>query len=186
MLSGQYLLDNASALNVETAKVGIEAGVSSTTVGALTGIPIGGSIDIGSDKKLVVGNKWGETLVWAAQYRLLDVRYLRVEADKLAVSLPNVLPLSETFSKGKLRNDTTVDNAFQLGVLGDEKIVEAGSGDSKEAEQYTTQLEKAIAQLESFGESDEADDADDEKEDEKNKAQEEKTSVTENKGDHGI
>jgi hypothetical protein len=156
MLSGQYIFDKASAVEVKNKTVGIEAGISSITVAALTGIPIGGSVDIkGIDKRLVVGIKWEDKLVWAAQYRLLDIDYLRITAADPRAQLPNIVPLSETMSVGRLRNDNDADNAFQVRFIGGKSIETGrvtGIDAAKKEEEYAAALLKAIEELESLEE----------------------------------
>lgn len=70
----------------------IDVGLSSAIVGALSGVPIGGSVTLGQ------GDAWEMTMgmeeehVWAAQYRLIDAKYIASSSSARRSEEPSLPP----------------------------------------------------------------------------------------------
>ncbi|RAO65941.1 uncharacterized protein BHQ10_001953 [Talaromyces amestolkiae] len=75
-LTGLYMLSDAHTIVRKSSSSSIDVGLSSAIVGALSGVPVGGSVSLGQ------GDAWEMAMgmegehVWAAQYRLLDAKYI--------------------------------------------------------------------------------------------------------------
>ncbi|KAF2148560.1 hypothetical protein K461DRAFT_324871 [Myriangium duriaei CBS 260.36] len=150
MLTGQYILNNASAVQIESRSTGGSAAISSSLVGTLTGLPIGGSVDLGHEKKAVVKAKWTDSLVWAAQYQLLDIDYTIATQNQAIRPPPNVVPLADVVSNGTLRGGKTDSNAFILNVRALESSNPPEDETSEETQIYDSTLEQSIAELAQF------------------------------------
>jgi hypothetical protein len=113
------------------------------TTSALAGILIGCSIKISPEVSLTVLSASEEQLVWAAQYRKSDAKYIRLGDGKTA-TLPNILTLyQDVISDGPLRKDDDEEmNAVQIDVSGktDEEAQEK-EGDLLSDEVYYDRLD---------------------------------------------
>lgn len=83
-LSGLYMLSDAHTIVRKSSSSTIDVGLSSAIVGALGGVPVGGSVSLGQ------GDAWEMAMgmegdhVWAAQYRLLDAKYISASSSSLS------------------------------------------------------------------------------------------------------
>jgi hypothetical protein len=158
MLTGQYILEHASSTTVLSKELGATVRLSSEAVAALTAVPIGFSFEVDEKTSLKVDMKLDEPHVWAAQWRLLDLKYLKVTGDSEA-ELPNTIAFSDYVSVGQLRDSTDFKNAFSVEVALDEEVdVGASENDKQEELKYMAELEKAIEEVSAFEESDESED----------------------------
>ena len=74
LLTGIYLLKDATFTGEKKRTAGIKAGISSTVMSAVGAPPIGPSIDLGHSNDSSSQTPTQGWLVWAAQYRALDYR----------------------------------------------------------------------------------------------------------------
>ena len=74
LLTGIYLLKDATFIEKKKRTAGIQAGVNSTVLSAIGAPPIGPSIDLGHSNESSSQTPTQGWLVWAAQYRALDYR----------------------------------------------------------------------------------------------------------------
>jgi hypothetical protein len=116
MCTGLYLLEGTKVFTVSNKKLNTSVGLSAVTISALTGVPLGGSIKISPDTTLEMESVSEERLVWAAQYRKLDAKYIRL-GDGEEATLPNILSLyPDITSDGTLRDETEELNEVQVEV----------------------------------------------------------------------
>ncbi|KAH1790634.1 hypothetical protein KXX35_002777 [Aspergillus fumigatus] len=153
MLSGLYLLEDACTMVSRHSSSKISAGVSGSLVGALSSVPVGGFLNLGE------GNSWEMTMelteqhVWAAQYRLLDARFVKVDkrgAD--SVKLPLSMGLyRDVLSVGTVRGAETDEVELELknkDQAGGESGQDVEDQDGEELEAYEKRLEEAISVFE--------------------------------------
>ena len=74
LLTGIYLLKDATFAKEKKRTAGIQVGVSSTILSAVGAPPIGPSIDLGHSNNSSSQTPTQGWLVWAAQYRAIDYR----------------------------------------------------------------------------------------------------------------
>ncbi|KAJ5280214.1 hypothetical protein N7478_005586 [Penicillium angulare] len=156
MLTGLYLLEGARTVVSRGKSSKVSVGVSSAIIGAMSGVPVGGSVSLGVGETWEMAMQVAEPHVWAAQYRLVDAKFIKVGKGGVdEVKLP--------VSMGLYRDFMSVNTARGGGV----QSVELGLGELKEGlkcgedgepeglfveddqenvevEQYEKQLEQAI------------------------------------------
>jgi hypothetical protein len=74
----------------------IDVGLSSAIIGALSGVPIGGSVSLGQGDAWEMAMAMEEEHVWAAQYRLIDAKYIAASSAasrKKEVVVPQAMSL---------------------------------------------------------------------------------------------
>ncbi|KAG2026249.1 hypothetical protein GB937_001757 [Aspergillus fischeri] len=152
MLTGLYLLEDARTMVSRHNSSKISAGVSGSLVGALSSVPVGGFLSLGE------GNSWEMTMelteqhVWAAQYRLLDARFVKVDKGADSVKLPLSMGLyRDVLSMSTVRGAETDEAELELkneNQAGDESGQDVEDQDSEELEAYEKRLEEAISVFE--------------------------------------
>jgi len=148
MCTGLYILKDTRIFTVSSRDVRASVGVSAATITALVGVPIGGSVKISPHASLEMGSASDEELVWAAQYRRLQVKYIRL-GDGEEAKLPGSIALyPDVISDGTLRGESEEANAVQITVATetDDGGPEA-EGPASEG-LYYERLEKAITAFE--------------------------------------
>ena len=147
LLTGLYVLEGARTLVSRGRSTNVSAGVASSIIGALSGVPVGVSVS------LEVGSSWEMTTqvpephVWAAQFRLLDVRYLKMGKGGVDdVKLPVSMGLYRDFmSVSTARGGES--HPVELGLAQVERPEdedELADQDSQELTEYETRLEQAV------------------------------------------
>lgn len=119
LLTGIYRLENVHVCEVSSKEPVASVNISAEAVAALTGIPVGGSVNLGHSARLKVSVKWPNTLVWAAQYQRVRARYHDGNDSSPEQVLPNRLTMSlypDIFSKGQLRNTGTAGPTAEIGL----------------------------------------------------------------------
>jgi len=81
-LTGLWELSNVTLSTVVRNNPSATLGISSALVGALSGMPIGASVDIGRDFSVRCERKESGSGVWAAQYQLINTRPALVVGDE--------------------------------------------------------------------------------------------------------
>lgn len=129
LCTGIYRLQDAEIFTSRERQVGAGAGVSSTFLSAVAGVPLGVSLTSGTGLVQQNGIRQEGSYVWAARFRLLDVRYRRIERGA-APSMPISIPLLIDESAGMLRAvNTDLPNVFQVDLTdADEERVEDFDG----------------------------------------------------------
>lgn len=156
MLTGLYLLEGTRTVVSRGESAKISAGVSSALIGALSGVPVGGSVSLG------VGSSWDMTMevadphVWAAQFRLLDARFIKMGKDGMdGVKLPASMGLyRDVMSVNTARGGEGRSIGLGLEQEGkpETKTEETSTEDDQESlevEEYEKRLEQAIKIFES-------------------------------------
>ncbi|PKX96366.1 uncharacterized protein P174DRAFT_501162 [Aspergillus novofumigatus IBT 16806] len=153
MLTGLYLLEDTRTMVSRQNSSKMSAGVSGWLVGALSSVPVGGSLSLGE------GNSWEMTMelteqhVWAAQYRLLDAHFIKAGRDGVdGVKLPLSMGLyRDVLSVSTVRGEGTDEVELQLGnekQPHDESVQDVEDQDSEELKGYEKRLEEAISVFE--------------------------------------
>lgn len=81
LLTGHYVLEGARTVVSRGKSSIISAGVSSAIIGAVSGVPVGGSVSLGVGSTWEMAMQVAEPHVWAAQFRLVDARFIRGKGD---------------------------------------------------------------------------------------------------------
>ncbi|GIC90287.1 uncharacterized protein Aud_006721 [Aspergillus udagawae] len=153
MLTGLYLLEDARTMVSRNNSSMISAGVSGALIGALSSVAVGGSLSLGEGNSWQMTTELSEQHVWAAQYRLLDARFIKVGREGAeSVKLPLSMGLyRDVLSVNTVRGDGT--DEVELELKG-EKETDDESGqhvedqDSEELKGYEKRLEEAISVFE--------------------------------------
>jgi hypothetical protein len=96
-------MEEARTLAVVTSEPQVSLGVGSIPIAALTGLPVGGSIDLGKSTSIRIDMVQKGPCVWAAQYMRLKINYFWPGEDE---SLSQPITLWNTFVKdGSAFND---------------------------------------------------------------------------------
>lgn len=151
MCTGLYLLEGTRKFAVSSGNLSTSVGVSAATIGALAGVPLGGSINISQDTSLKMESEYDGRLVWAAQYRKIDAKYIRLR-DGEEPTLPNILSLyQDVSSEGTLRAESDEPNAAQIVVSTErDDAGQDNQGDQVSEEVYYERLIEAITDLEKW------------------------------------
>jgi hypothetical protein len=151
MCTGLYLLEGTRMFTVSSKNLNTSVGVSAATIGALAGVPIGGSVKINPDTSLKMEAIYQERLVWAAQYRKIDAKYIRLRDGEMP-TLPNVLSLyQDVSSEGILRDESDETNAVEIVVGGEgDDVGQDNQGDQVSEKVYYERLTEAISDLEKW------------------------------------
>ncbi|GLI74900.1 hypothetical protein PoHVEF18_003149 [Penicillium ochrochloron] len=153
LLTGLYLLEKTRTIVSKGQSADISAGVSSALVGALSGVPIGGSVSLGVGSSWEMAMEISDPHVWAAQFRLLDARFIKmgkggVDGVKLPMTMGLYRDVTSLNSRRAAKGDSEVEQV-ELGLEGDEgEEVYMEDQDSEELEEYERALEKAMKSFE--------------------------------------
>jgi hypothetical protein len=116
MLTGRYLLKDARSMVIYNHNPVGKIGICSATVAALTGVPIGGSVQLDHNSGIKARMEMPGENVWAARYHLLDTTFVKMKTgDK--PSLPVSIALHpDITSKGTLRK-TDDNEVAQVSIM---------------------------------------------------------------------
>lgn len=158
MLTGVYILNNAKTFVLRNRNPAGNVGVSSATVAALTGVPVGGSIRLSHDSTAQAQMEMTGENVWAARYHLLGAEYVKSDGNGQP-SLPNTITLHiDITSEGTLRK-VDVNELIKLKVHdspdnleepakmvhgGDDSEDGTGANEYEDSPKYWTDLERAM------------------------------------------
>ncbi|PWY86854.1 hypothetical protein BO70DRAFT_427850 [Aspergillus heteromorphus CBS 117.55] len=158
LLTGLYMLEGTRTVVSRGHSKDASAGISSSVLGALSGVPVGGSVSLGHETSWELAMEVPERHVWAAQFRLLDAQFIKMGKTGLeGVQLPTSMGLYRDFM-----SVNTVRGAGQDGVelglqseIDDEEedaFSEDGVGEdeqeNEEMAEYEKRLEEAIGLFE--------------------------------------
>ncbi|OOQ91292.1 hypothetical protein PEBR_00442 [Penicillium brasilianum] len=148
LLTGLYLLEKTRTMVSTGHSADISAGVSSAIVGLLSGVPVGGSVSLGVGSSWEMAMEVADPHVWAAQFRLLDARFIKMGKDGVdGVKLPMMMGLYRDVMSVRTARGVQ-DNSVELGLEKEEGVdaKEASPEDqeSEELQEYEKRLEQAI------------------------------------------
>jgi hypothetical protein len=128
----------------------ISAGVSGALIGALSSVAVGGSLSLGEGNSWQMTTELSDQHVWAAQYRLLDARFIKVGREGAeSVKLPLSMGLyRDVLSVNTVRGDGTDEVELELKgekETDDESGQDVEDQDSEELKGYEKRLEEAIS-----------------------------------------
>jgi hypothetical protein len=150
MVTGLYLLEDVKVVRATNKNPSASVGIDALTVGALSGVPIGGSISVKPNHELMkVEFATKQRLVWAAQFQRLDVKYLKLEAGQKELTLPCTLQLNpEILSVGSVLRSAPRESLYaSLQLLDGEESLE-NVEEPEEDSEYSHALKEAIEGLE--------------------------------------
>ncbi|GFF96257.1 hypothetical protein IFM53868_08446 [Aspergillus udagawae] len=144
LLTGLYILEDARALAFRGQSAEVSTGVSASIIGALSSVPLGGSLSLGNGRSWEVSMEVAEKHVWAAQYRLLDAHFIKSGRDGVdGIKLPLSMGLYRDFlSVNTVRG--AGDEIVELEIKG----VRPENQDSEELKAYEERLDMAITMFE--------------------------------------
>lgn len=157
LLTGLYVLEKTRTIISKGQSADMSAGVSSALVGALSGVPIGGSVSLGVGSSWEMAMEIADPHVWAAQFRLLDARFIKmgkkgVDGVKLPMTMGLYRDVTSLNSRRAARGGDSEVEQVELGLEADEgeygKETSVEDQDSEELEEYERQLERAIKSFE--------------------------------------
>ncbi|RHZ50231.1 hypothetical protein CDV55_100288 [Aspergillus turcosus] len=153
MLTGLYLLEDARTMVSRHNSSKVSAGVSGSLVGAISSVPVGGFLSLGEGTSWEMTMELTEQHVWAAQYRLLDARFVKVgKGGADSVKLPLSLGLyRDVLSVNTVRGAESDEVGLELkneDHAGHESGRDVDDQDSEEVKAYEKRLEEAISVFE--------------------------------------
>lgn len=144
-VTGLYELEDVKALVIDGHDSSVKLAISSATVAALSGVPVGGSVTLDPKTTITAEFEMKGKNIWAAQYQRLDVQYTRIEQWR-ENEPPGRIQLHHdtTTLRGGVRQDTQEPNSAEVQMLGldqaADESMEGGSGsnewDEEQAETY--------------------------------------------------
>ncbi|RLL98717.1 hypothetical protein CFD26_103868 [Aspergillus turcosus] len=153
LLTGLYLLEDTRTIVSRGQSAEVSTGVSASVIGALSSVPLGGSLSLGKGRSWEVSMEVAEQHVWAGQYRLLDAHFIRTGGDGVdGVKLP--------LSMGLYRDILSVNTVRGAGKdMVELEIMDVKPGDAQlegrvedqdgeELRSYEKRLDEAIAMFE--------------------------------------
>jgi hypothetical protein len=148
LLTGLYLLEKTRTIVSTGHSADISAGVSSAIVGLLSGVPVGGSVSLGVGSSWEMAMEVADPHVWAAQFRLLDARFIKMGKDGVdGVKLPMTMGLYRDVMSVRTARGVQ-DNSVELGLEKEEgenaKEASPEDQEGEELEEYEKRLEQAI------------------------------------------
>ncbi|KAJ5689390.1 hypothetical protein N7462_003782 [Penicillium macrosclerotiorum] len=151
LLTGLYLLEGARTIVSKGQSAEVSAGISSGLVGALSGVPVGGTVSLGVGSSWEMAMEVADPHVWAAQFRLLDARFIKVGKKGIdEVKLPASMGLyRDVMSVNTARGGE--GNSVELGLEEEQehsKDCVANDQESQGLEEYEKRLEQAIKMFE--------------------------------------
>ncbi|GFF54957.1 hypothetical protein IFM58399_09956 [Aspergillus lentulus] len=153
LLTGLYILEDARALAFRGQSAEVLTGVSASIIGALSSVPLGGSLSLGNGRSWEVSMEVAEQHVWAAQYCLLDAHFIKAGRDGVdGIKLPLSMGLYRDFlSVNTVRG--AGDDIVELEVKDvrpeDPQLKEwVEDEDSEELKEYEKRLDEAITAFE--------------------------------------
>ena len=154
MLTGQYLLEDTQMLHIKSRKQQGSIATRALAIGALTGVAVGGSINISPDISCEVKLRTPDKLVWAAQFHKLKTNYVRVRSGE-ALTMPRAISIyPNALSTGSaVRGEADESTFTQVALSGEVSGAMEETDDAEDSTAYKTVLKNAVDRFEeSFGE----------------------------------
>ncbi|PYH49982.1 uncharacterized protein BP01DRAFT_310204 [Aspergillus saccharolyticus JOP 1030-1] len=157
LLTGLYILEGTRTLVSQSQSNQVSVGISSTVIGALSSVPVGGSVKLGQGTSWEVTMEVEDQHVWAAQFRLLDARFIKLDSKGLEdVTLPTSMGLyRDIMSVSRVRGGgrDVVDLQLLSGRDDEDNEDEQESNmgddqDSHEMQEFEKRLEDTIRMFE--------------------------------------
>lgn len=114
-LTGLIELNDVTALTVTKTSPSASTGISSALIGSLTGVPVGGSVNVDKNYTVTCESKNPGNMVWAAQYQLVKVKPVVKKAEpgsRTPINYVDMYP-DHTYAKGAMLGDGK-EEAFEL------------------------------------------------------------------------
>ena len=145
MLTGQYILEDTKIIHLTSGKQQGSISTGSAAIGALTGVPVGGSISISPHVSLKVHFHTPDKLVWAAQYQMLKTSYVRTRSGDIP-ELPRVISIypNKLRTGGGLRGEPDQPTLAQVAMDGVVSGVTDETDDAEENIAYETALKEVV------------------------------------------
>jgi hypothetical protein len=151
MLTGLYILEDVKISHAGTKRTQSSLGIDATTMAAATSVPLGASVKIHPEDSIKVELTTKDRLIWAAQYHMLEARYIRVKSGEKNPEPPSTFPLyPDVLSTGYgVRGDAKVSFGHVSIKGGPENDTSEGD-EPEESRAYGNDLGEAIADLEDW------------------------------------
>ena len=130
MLTALYELEDATCFFTKEQSISPSVGIGAEIM-ALLGAPVGGSISTQHGTSLSTRSTLPGTSVWAAQYKLLDLRYVRVAKGQPLPPLTLPVEVRNTLSEGQMLGSDDEDDENEATDDCVVKIAVAGEGESE-------------------------------------------------------
>ena len=114
-LTGLIELNDVTALTVTKTNPSANTGISSALIGSLTGVPVGGSVNVDKNYTATCESKNPGKMVWAAQYQLVKVKPVvkkTTPGSQTPINYVDMYP-DQTYAKGAVLGDGK-EEAFEL------------------------------------------------------------------------
>ncbi|KAJ5894516.1 hypothetical protein N7495_006207 [Penicillium taxi] len=148
LLTGLYLLEGTRAVVAKSHSSSVSVGISSALVGLISSVPIGGSVSLGSGSSWEMAMQVAEPHVWAAQFRLLDARFIKMgRAGVDGVRLPSSLGLyRDVLSINRITRAAGGGTSVELELEKENGLGSSYNEDqeSQELKEYEKRLEEAM------------------------------------------
>lgn len=112
LLTGFYEFEDACISTLHSQGPSAKLHISAETVLAMSGVPIGGSCEVGQSALLKQEMAMGGVKIWAAQWQKLDAKYIKESSVAGSPALPcqiRLLP-DATYSKGTMLGGEDVES----------------------------------------------------------------------------
>ena len=155
MLTGQYLLKDTQVLHVISSKQQGSISTGALAVGALTGVPVGGSINISPDTSFEAKLRTPEELVWAAQFCRLKTSHIKVRSGE-APMLPRAIAIhpnalrTGSVVRGEADQCTFAQVAIDNAVSGAVSDPMEETDDAEDNVTYEIVLKDAVERFETY------------------------------------
>jgi hypothetical protein len=129
LLTGLYLLEDTRTVVNKAQGAEVSVGISSALVGALSSVPIGGGVSLAKESSWQMAMEMEGKHVWAAQYRMVDAKYVSVSGRqtmdlRAAPSLPSSMSLYKDILSVNDRRGAEDTEEVHIGLHGVEDTAE--------------------------------------------------------------
>lgn len=121
--------------------VDTKVGVSSSLIGALSAVPLGGSVSLGVESAWKMTMEMEGTHVWAAQYRMIDARYISIRGKAQigqpeAPTLPSSISLYKDILSANMRRGPGGAEEVQIALFNSQDTMRAAKEATERKSQY--------------------------------------------------
>lgn len=155
LLTGVYVLEQTRTMVSRAKSTGISAGISSALIGAASGVPVGGSVNLGNGSSWEMAMEVAEPHVWAAQFRMLDARFIKMakgglEATKLPMTIGlyrDVMSVSMQRSGRTVLEGAALQDSAQLALKSEQGSTHEEASAEEQASDELLEYEKRLEQV---------------------------------------